>query len=159
GVGSGGASGNGSGSGGGGEEDDGGSASASDDCTVPPKCDGDAYLCSILRQEYLDSCAERALPSDKQKAELKALIEKQQTEIDGNQKSMDDKVTSLVNQFQSASSGGASGGQCFQDKTFSVQGASFTMPFSQACGVLEWFRYAVLAVAYLISLRIVTKEL
>lgn len=155
-----GGSGGGSGSGsGGGEEDDGGSASASDDCTVPPKCDGDAYLCSILRQEYLDSCAERALPSDKQKAELKALIDKQQTEITANQKTMDDKVTSLVNEFQSASSGGASGGQCFKDKTFSVRGASFTLPFSLACGVLEWFRYAVLAIAYLISLRIVTKEL
>ncbi|WP_147309301.1 virulence factor TspB C-terminal domain-related protein [Xanthomonas campestris] len=162
GKGVGGSNGDGTGTGGGGEEGDGGIASASDDCTVPPRCDGDAYLCSILRQEYLDSCAERALPTDKDKADLKALIDKQQAEIDANQKVLDDKVTTLVSQFQSASSGaGTGGGQCFQDKTFTVPvtGASFTLPFSQACGVLEWFRYAVLAIAYLISLRLVTKEI
>lgn len=142
-----------------GEEEGDGTANASDDCTVPPKCDGDVYLCSILRQEFINSCAERALPTDKQKAEFQAMMDKENAALSENQKSLDDKVTSMVSQFQSASSGSSSGGRCFEDKTFSVLGQSFSLPFSQVCGILEWFRYAILAIAYLISFRILTKDL
>jgi len=149
----------GTGTGGSGDEDkDGGSATASDDCTVPPACSGDVFSCAILRQEYLDSCAARALPTVKQKADFQAEIDKQTAGLDANQKTMDDSVTSLVSRFQSAASGSGAGGKCFDDKTFSIQGFSIVLPFSQACPYLEWFRYAVLAIAYLIALRIVSKE-
>ncbi|KPC23595.1 Uncharacterized protein ABJ99_5162 [Pseudomonas syringae pv. cilantro] len=158
-VSSGGGSGNGTGNGDGEEDDGDGTASESDDCTIPPKCDGDPYLCSILRQEFINSCAERALPTDKEKAEFQALLAKQKTELDANQKTLDDKVSSLVGQFQSVSSSGSTGGRCFEDKTFAVMGHSFSLPFSQVCSILEWFRYAVLAVAYLISFRLLTKDL
>jgi len=151
-----GGSGNGSGDGDG--EGD-GTASTSDDCKVPPPCDGDVYLCSILRQEALDSCAERALPTDKEKADFQQLLDKQKQALDANQKEMDDKVSSLVSQFQSSTGSSSSGGKCFEDKTFTVSGHSFVLPFSQVCPMLEWFRYALLAVAYLIALRIVSKEI
>ncbi|KPX17679.1 virulence factor TspB C-terminal domain-related protein [Pseudomonas syringae] len=156
--GSGNGTGNGTGNGDGEEEGD-GTASESDDCTIPPKCDGDAYLCSILRQEFINSCAERALPTDKEKAEFEVLLAKQKTELDDNQKTLDEKVGSLVNQFQSASSAGSTGGRCFEDKSFAVMGHSFSLPFSEVCSILEWFRYAVLAAAYLISFRLLTKDL
>lgn len=151
-----GGSGNGSGDGDG--EGD-GTASTSDDCKVPPPCDGDVYLCSILRQEALDSCAERALPTDKEKSDFQQLLDKQKQALDANQKEMDDKVSSLVSQFQSSTGSSSSGGKCFEDKNFSVKGHSFVLPFSQVCPMLEWFRYALLAVAYLIALRIVSKEI
>jgi hypothetical protein len=151
-----GGSGNGSGDGDG--EGD-GTASTSDDCKVPPACDGDVYLCSILRQEALDSCAERALPTDKEKADFQQLLDKQKQALDANQKEMDDKVSSLVSQFQSSTGSSSSAGKCFEDKTFTVSGHSFVLPFSQVCPMLEWFRYALLAVAYLIALRIVSKEI
>lgn len=140
-------------------EEDGGKASASEECTAPPVCDGDTFLCSILRQVWINSCAERALPTAKEKAEFQAMMDKQKSELDQNQKSLDDKVTSLISDFQSAGNSSGGSGKCFEDKTFQVQGQSITIPFSQACGILEWFRYAILAVAYLISFRIVTREL
>jgi len=147
------------GNGNGEEEGDDGGADASDDCTKPPACDGDAYLCSILRQSFINSCAERALPSDKEKLEFQAVLDKQKLEIGTQQKEMDDKVSGLVSAFQSSASGGGGGGQCFKDKTFSAMGHSITLPFSQGCFIFEWVRYAMLALAYIIAFRMITKEL
>lgn len=139
-------------------DEDEGSASASDTCKTPPACSGDPFQCAILNQQWIDSCALRALPTTDQAAAFDAKIQAQKDALDANQKSLDDGVGSLVASFESSAST-STGGKCFEDKTFSTNGISFTLPFSQACPYLEWFRYAVLAVAYLIALRIVTKEL
>jgi hypothetical protein len=155
---SGGSNGNGNGDGDG--EGD-GTATTSADCKVPPPCDGDAYLCAILRQEALDSCAERALPTDKEKADFRKIMDKVQEDADANQKELDSSVSSLVSQFQSASGSSGTAGKCFEDKTFTVPKVNKTvvLPFSQVCGILEWFRYAVLAVAFLGALYMIRTEL
>jgi len=142
-----------------GQEGDGGAADASDDCTKPPPCDGDAYLCSILHQSFINSCAERALPTDKEKAAFKAKLDEQKLKLDGMTKEFDEKTSALVSAFESSASGASSGGKCFTDFSTSVMGRSFTIPFSAVCPYLEYLRWAVLCVAYLIALRIVTKEL
>jgi hypothetical protein len=149
----------GSGSEGSGEEGDGGLASASESCQTKPICDGDAYLCTIIRQEYIDSCAERALPTDDEKAGFAALLEKQRITLDAQTKEFDDQTSILVSQFESAASGTSSGGKCFTDFHTSVRGHSFVIPFSQVCPYLEYLRWAVLCMAYLIALRIIMKEL
>jgi hypothetical protein len=140
------------------ENTDEGSASASSDCKVPPACDGDPFSCALLKQAWIDSCAVRALPTVAEKADADAAVAKQVAALDANQQTLDDSVSSLVSGFQSATSTSV-GGQCFTDKTFPVQGYSITLPFSQTCPYLEWLRYGVLCVAYLIALRIVTKEI
>jgi hypothetical protein len=140
------------------DDDDGGSATASNTCKTPPACSGDPFQCAILNQQWIDSCALRALPTADESAAFDAKIQAQKDSLDANQKTLDDGVSSLVSSFESSATSSA-GGKCFEDKTIPVNGISFTLPFSQVCPYLEWFRYAVLAVAYLISLRIVTKEL
>jgi len=98
------------------------------------------------------------LPTAKQKSDFQAEIDAQKAKLDVNQKSLDDTVSGMVSNFQAKASVNT-GGRCFEDKTFSFQGHAIVLPFSQACPYLEWLRYAVLAAAYLISLRIVNKEL
>jgi len=153
-----GSGGTGSGNGDGDEDKDEGTASASEDCKAPPACSGDKFSCAILRQSWINSCAERALPTAKQKSDFQAEIDAQKAKLDVNQKSLDDTVSGMVSNFQAKASVNT-GGRCFEDKTFSFQGHAIVLPFSQACPYLEWLRYAVLAAAYLISLRIVNKEL
>lgn len=153
----------GSGSGGSGDGDGegDGSASTSNDCKVPPPCDGDAYLCAILRQEALDSCSERALPTENEKSDFKKTLDKLKQQSDDNQKELDTNVTSLVSQFESASGNTGATGKCFEDKTFTIPrvNKSVTLPFSQVCPILEWFRYALIAVAFIVSLHIIRTEL
>lgn len=139
-------------------DEDQGSASASDTCKTPPACSGDPFQCAILNQQWIDSCALRALPTSDQAAAFDAKIQAQRDALSANQADLDSSVGSLVSNFESAATA-STGGKCFEDKTIPVNGYSFVLPFSQACPYLEWFRYAVLATAYLIALRIVTKEL
>jgi len=51
-------------------------------------------------------------------------------------------------------SGWLGGGQCFPDKTITVQGQTITVPFSQACSIIVALRYALMAAASLVAFRI-----
>ena len=53
-------------------------------------------------------------------------------------------------------SGWLGGGACFSDKTITVQGKSVLIPLSKYCDYLLTFRYALMAVAALVSFKILS---
>lgn len=151
--------GTGSGNGNNSEEGSDGTASATDDCVTPPLCDGDPFLCAILKQQHIDTCKLMAAPTDQELSEMQGRVDAQYSAMQVNQDSMDSKVNNLLNGFKSASTGTGGGGKCLPDIKFSVLGHSMTFAFSKTCEALGFLRYAVLAAAYLFAARIVAREI
>ncbi|MCP1445497.1 hypothetical protein J3D54_004629 [Pseudomonas sp. GGS8] len=142
-----------------GEEGGAGTASTTDDCTVPPPCDGDPFLCAVLKQQHIDTCKLMAGPTDQERSEMQGRIDVQKSAMQANQEAMDSKVNDLLGGFKSASTGvGSGGGKCLPDIKFSVLGHSLTLAFSKTCDALSFLRYAVLAAAYLFAARVVIRE-
>lgn len=149
-----------SGSGTDGDGDSGGDlASYSKVCTSPPPCSGDVFLCAVLKQEWSDSCAVRALPTDEEQQTFDAKVAAMQAKIDANQATLDSTVDTLVQTFKSSTSASSSTGKCFVDKSVNVLGRTVVIPFSDVCQYLVMLRYAMLAMAFLISLRMLSREL
>ncbi|WP_296185811.1 virulence factor TspB C-terminal domain-related protein [Pseudomonas sp. UBA1879] len=148
------------GGGGGGNSKDGeqGSADSSSDCSKPPSCDGDEFLCAILDQNFKDSCALRAEPTAKEKAASDQAIQKEVAEVEANQQQMDSDVSGLLSGFKAAAQPGSAGGKCYPDKEFEISGRTVAMPFSKICDPLILLRYAIIAGAYLLAARILTRE-
>lgn len=146
--------GNGDGEGEGGD----GTASTTDDCEAPPDCDGDPFQCAILKQAHIDTCKLMAGPTDQEQADSDAKTDAAYADLDAHQAELDGKVTGLISQFQSSTSGGGSAGKCLPDYQFAVAGHSIDMEFSKACDSLSWVRLVVLAGAYLFAARIVSRE-
>jgi hypothetical protein len=48
------------------------------------------------------------------------------------------------------------GSTCFSDKTFTVMGQSFTLPFSQVCDILLALRYAFMLICSIVAYRMVS---
>lgn len=147
----------GTGTSGDGGDDSNGTATTSDNCTSPPYCDGDAYSCAILKQEWIDSCAVRSLPTTDEQATWDAKVADSKALQTQAQSDLDEQVNGFVSTFESASSG-SGGGKCFADQTVSVNGNSVVLPFSEVCDALQYFRFALLVAAYLISARLVSTE-
>lgn len=149
----------GTGNGKGGEEGSAGTASTTDDCMAQPPCDGDPFLCAVLKQQHIDTCKLMAGPTDQERSEMQGRIDAQKSAMQANQEAMDSKVSDLLSGFKSASTGaGSGGGKCLPDIKFSVFGHSLTLAFSSACDALSFLRYAVLAAAYLFAARVVIRE-
>lgn len=146
--------GNGDGEGEGGD----GTASTTDDCKAPPDCDGDPFQCAILKQAHIDTCNLMAGPTDQEQADSDAKTDAAYADLDAHQTELDGKVTGLLSQFQSSTSGGGPAGKCLPDYQFAVAGHSIDMEFSKACDSLSWVRLVVLAGAYLFAARIVSRE-
>lgn len=56
-------------------------------------------------------------------------------------------------------SGWLGGGECFADKSFSVMGRSFVIPFSKVCTPLLAFRYGLMLVASLLCFRMLRSSI
>lgn len=152
------ATGNGNGGNGDGEGGD-GTASTTDDCAAPPPCDGDPFLCAILKQQHIDTCKLMADATAEQKAAAKAKTDAAYASLDAHQADLDGKANGLLSQFQSATSGGSSTGKCLQDKVISIgHMGSINLEFSKTCDSLSWVRLLVLAGAYLFAARVVFRE-
>lgn len=155
----GGSGGGGTGGNGDGEEEGGGTAGTTDKCDATPACDGDPFLCAILKQDHIDTCKLMADATAEQKSSADAKTAAAYAQLDAHQVKLDSDVNGLLSKFQTESSSGGSGGaKCLQDKKFSVAGHSLDIPFSQVCDSLGWLRLVVLAGAYLFAARIVSKE-
>lgn len=129
------------------------------DCAAVPPCEGDPFQCAVLKQAHIDTCKLMAGPTAAETAAQDAKINAEYTKLDAHQAAMDSQVSSLLSGFQSATGGGGpGGGQCLPDIPFSVMGYSQTIEFSQACEPLSFVRLVLLAGAYLIAARIVSKE-
>jgi len=126
-----------------------GSCSDGNDST---SCTGDAIQCAILREQKRQYC-------ELQKENDSATLGNQT--IAGNDPKKGDLPTkdnaAQISMQSLDQSGFLGGGSCFQDKTFTVQGITVTMPFSKVCPYLEWLRYVVMVIAALVSLKIVSK--
>jgi hypothetical protein len=148
------------GGGGAGNSKDGeeGSADASSDCSKPPSCDGDTFLCAILDQNFKDSCALRAEPTAKEKSASDQAIQKEVAQVEANQQQLDSDVSGLLSGFKAAAQPGGAGGKCYPDKEFEISGRTVAMPFSKICDPLILLRYAIVAGAYLLAARILTRE-
>jgi len=150
----------GSGGTGGGQPDDGkgDKAGTSQDCKKPPECEGDTFMCAVLKQNALDSCLARAAPTIKEASDRDASIKKQVDEVQASQDKLDSDVTGLLSGFKAAATSGGSGAVCYPDKEFQVYGHTIVMPFTKVCDPLLLLRYAVIAGAYLLAARILTRE-
>lgn len=136
-----------------------GTADVAQACTDVPPCDGDPFQCAILRQAHIDTCKLMAGPTSAETAAQDAKINAEYAALDAHQTTLDSQVGTLLGGFQSATTGGGSGGgQCLPDIPFSAMGYSQTIEFSRVCEPLSFVRLALLAGAYLIAARIVSKE-
>jgi hypothetical protein len=150
--------GGGGGSVGSGGKDDDGSAESSGDCAKPPACDGDVFMCALLDQNFKDSCSLKALPTAKEISDKDQAIQKEVNEVQAAQDQMDSDVSGLLSGFKAAATSGGAGGKCYPDKEFTIKGSTIAMPFSKICEPLILLRYALIAGAYLIAARILSRE-
>lgn len=120
-------------------------------------CDGDAIQCAIARDVQMAKC----------KAE-----KDEQAQKDSSQYSLGNAVMAgndpmasklptkenaqVVNVGGLSATGFAGGGSCFSDKTFTLLGRSFTIPFSSTCQYLIALRYVVMLIALLASFRMLS---
>lgn len=141
-----------------GDDDSNGTATTSKTCDSSPYCDGDAYSCAILKQEWIDSCAMRAGPTTDEQTAWDAKVTASKAVQEQAQTDLDTQVTGFVSSFESSATG-TGGGKCFIDQEFSAKGMAFKLPFSEVCDALAYFRYALLLAAYLISARLVASEI
>lgn len=141
-----------------GEGSEEGNASIAPSCAAPPFCDGDPFQCAILKQAHLDTCRLMAGPTAEETAASNAKINTAWAEYDAHQATLDAQASTLLSQFQGAVSGGGGGGICLADVPFAVMGHSMVLEFSRVCEYIEFIRYGVLAVAYLLAARIVMRE-
>ncbi|TFH76244.1 virulence factor TspB C-terminal domain-related protein [Pseudomonas kribbensis] len=150
----------GTGNGGNGDGEGGdGTASTTDDCAAPPPCDGDPFLCAILKQQHIDTCKMMADATAEQKAAAKAKTDAAYADLDAHQAQMDQQVNSLLGQFQASTGGTGSAGKCLPDKQISFgHFSAINLEFSKACDSISWVRLVLLAGAYLFAARIVSKE-
>lgn len=136
-----------------------GTADVTQDCAAVPPCDGDPFQCAVLKQAHIDTCKLMAGPTAGESAAQDAKVDSEYAALDAHQATMDSEVTSLLAGFQSATAGGGSGGgQCLPDIPFSVMGYSQTLEFTKVCEPLSFVRLVLLAGAYLMAARIVSKE-
>lgn len=126
-------------------------------CDAPIQCDGDAVMCAILQQQHKDTCELMAEPSEEEKSKFEQDKAAEATKVDQLQEQLDDKAKTIFSDFQTKASGNQYGGRCFDDVSFEFMGSTFTLPASQVCPYLALFRYAVVAMAYLASARIVSR--
>lgn len=142
-------------------EGEGGTAGTSGDCAVPPPCDGDIYLCSILKQSALNHCLDRAPPTVAEKEEFQQKVDAEYSKIDQLQSELDQKVTAAFGDFQSKATGSTVNGpaKCLPDYPIHFMNRTFLMEFSKLCDTLAALRFALLAVAYLAAARIVSTQI
>lgn len=145
------------GGGGGSKDSKDGKASEQKDCTKPIECEGDIYQCAILKQDFISYCSMNEGPTEKQLDALKSETASFQEKLAQNQTELDSKAASVVSQFKAAAAGGGGGGgKCLPDIAV---GYNITMRFSAACDYLVGIRYAILCICFLISARLISREL
>lgn len=148
----------GTGAGGEGAEEGSGTASTISDCDALPPCEGDPFLCAVLKQAHIDTCKLMAGPTPEEQAVQDAKAAAAYTALDTYQSELDAKTNSLLSQFKGSTSGGGFGGKCLPDVPFTVMSHTMVMEFSKTCDSISFIRHAILAAAYLFAARIVFRE-
>ncbi len=114
-------------------------------------CKGDAIQCAIAREQHIRNCKLFDTESDESKLYEKDKDKKgnQTKDLEGN------KEEDISSKIKTSSAIG--GGSCIANKQFTVMGVSFTIPFNEVCPYLRAAGDALVAVAFLIAMRILTR--
>lgn len=121
-------------------------------------CTGDAIQCAQLRAAAAMECKGRA-DEDAVKASASfGLGTSAMAGTDPLKSTFPTVAGASIVQAPSTldASGWLGGGACFSDKTITVQGKSVLIPLSKYCDYLLTFRYALMAVAALVSFKILS---
>ncbi|WP_444845903.1 virulence factor TspB C-terminal domain-related protein [Duganella caerulea] len=133
-------------------------SSATVSCGAAVYCDGDAIQCAMLRQVAEQNCRDI---QDAQAANESGIGKLGKQVLDGQDPKSDDLPTpengTEVNVPKTLDqSGWLGGGQCFADKSFTIQGREVVIPFSRACSALIVLRYAIMIVALMVSFKLLS---
>ncbi len=120
-------------------------------CESDFSCKGDAVQCAIAKEQHKRNCKLFDTESDESK-----LYEKDKDKKGDQTKDLDDnKEENIASKIQTSSAIG--GGSCIANKQFTVMGTTFTIPFNEVCPYLRAAGDALVAVAFLVALRILTR--
>jgi len=120
-------------------------------------CTGDAITCALLRTQAERNCRDKQAEDELKAKPYNNLGNAVLSGADPMAATLPTKANAAqINIPSLDQSGWLGGGSCFPDKTFSVQGHSFTIPFSAACAYLVAFRYALMLVALFASFRMIS---
>lgn len=120
-------------------------------------CNGDAVQCATLRAAALMQCQQAKDITDAAASPLNSLGSAASGGNDPSKGTFPSAANATVVQAGSLSADGwLGGGACFADKTFVVQGRSFVVPLSKTCDYLLALRYGLMALAGLVSFRMLS---
>lgn len=124
-------------------------------CSTPITCKGDAVQCAIARQQMLANCR----PEQDEKAVRESNAFKLGEQVIGNNDPLKETFPTKANAHQFTfeqldTTGFLGSGECFSDRSVSMGGKSFVIPFSVMCPYLEAFRFVLMIISGLIALRI-----
>ncbi|MBS0483626.1 MAG: hypothetical protein JSS06_00165 [Proteobacteria bacterium] len=121
-------------------------------CASGFTCEGDAVQCAIAREQHIRSCKMFDDPSPESQLydQFKGKTGNQTGDLPGN-----DSIN-LAGRIDTSDALGGGGG-CIQDLNVTVWNQSVTLPFSQICPYLAQLGNVLLAVSFLLALRIVTR--
>ncbi len=121
-------------------------------CMAGFNCKGDAIQCAIAREQHRRACQLHEDKSDESELynKEKAKEGDQTKDLKGN------GDVDVAGKIDTGSAIG--GGGCISDKQFTVMGTVFSIPFSTVCPYLRAFGDALVAVAFLVAMRIITRS-
>lgn len=93
-------------------------------------------------------------PTEGDKSDLDAAVKQSGDLLDEAAQDGDDSISSILSSFQSDTNVNA-GNACLDDKSFSVYGHSFDIPFSRICPAFQVFRALVILFAYYFAAGII----
>lgn len=117
-------------------------------CETPPTCSGDPVQCAQLQQQWQTMCQ---LKIDQFTAEDPLVVEGQDS-FNAPMDAVSSQTIALPASFDQT---GFLNGSCMADEQISVLGTTINLPFSDMCWVFESLGMVMIAVAGLISARIV----
>lgn len=122
-------------------------------------CSGDAIQCATLRAAATIQCKQQADSDEVKNSSLASLGTNASNGVDPLSstfpKISNATLVQAPSSLDQASWIGA--GSCFKDKTFVIAGHSVVIPFSKTCDYLLALRYALMAVAALVSFKIISR--
>jgi hypothetical protein len=121
----------------------------SGDCTAGFTYDGDAIQGAIAKEVYNQNCIwNKVTPESAKYDTAKVKTGNQTTNLPGNE-------TVAISSASFNTSNALGAGSCISNLTLNVLGSSVTLPLSNICPWLAYFRYILLAVGFFMAYRIV----
>lgn len=114
----------------------------------------DAVINAMAEETYRQNC--KVNPDDASQVIGKAAIAKYNTDQSGDLPG-GSTVSVLPSNFDTSDALGTGGGSCIADKSITVMTRTIVLPLSDVCPYLGYLGNVLLAVSFLLALRIVTR--